>query len=461
MKKLFFVFVALMAVVSAAIWGDWLTVTQVGLLSLAEIPLIASGSNSQTALKDLQEKRGKLAQDMINLNKLAEIEKRSFTADEETRWAAMETDLDKYDAEIRRYQKISSLESGFAEVELEKQEQHSKNETRDEFEAKYSAAFRNYVIGGIEILSADERKLLRSNYSEDGETRAMTTQTGATGGYAIPKSFEQKIEIALLNYCNLLPFVTTFNTSSGNDLHWPTINDTENEGAMLGENTTFGDSVEPTLSEIIFKSYKFSSKPVIVPFELTEDNEVGLENILAEMLGERIGRAMNRKFTLGTGSSQPQGVVIGATNASLSGVGATAITFDNLIDLEHSVDIAYRTGAKFMFNDATLKALRKLKDSENRYIWQPSVVSGVPATLNGREYIINDFMASIGASAKSILFGDFKKFRVRFAGQYRFRRLVERYADTDQVAYVAFRRADSHVMNAGTAPIKYLVHAAS
>ena len=114
-----------------------------------------------------------------------------------------------------------------------------------------------------------------------------------------------------------------------------------------------------------------------------------------------------------------------------------------------------------MFNDATLKALRKLKDSENRYIWQPSVVSGVPATLNGREYIINDFMASIGASAKSILFGDFKKFRVRFAGQYRFRRLVERYADTDQVAYVAFRRADSHVMNAGTAPIKYLVHAAS
>ena len=114
-----------------------------------------------------------------------------------------------------------------------------------------------------------------------------------------------------------------------------------------------------------------------------------------------------------------------------------------------------------MFNDTTFKALRKLKDDNDMPIWQPSVSQGAPDSLLGVKYVINQDMANIGASAKSILCGDFSKFIIRMVNDISVLRLTERYADQLAVGFIGYQSLDSRLIDAGTHPIKYLVHAAS
>jgi HK97 family phage major capsid protein len=114
---------------------------------------------------------------------------------------------------------------------------------------------------------------------------------------------------------------------------------------------------------------------------------------------------------------------------------------------------------KWMFKDSTLKAIRKLEDTEGHLIWQPEMVSAAPATILGYQYVINQDMDAIGAGAKSVLFGDFSNYVIRYAGPERLVVLNERYAELDQVALVLIQRVDAMLMDAGTHPIKYLIHA--
>ena len=140
--------------------------------------------------------------------------------------------------------------------------------------------------------------------------------------------------------------------------------------------------------------------------------------VLGKLIGERLGRKGNAWLTVGTGANQPLGFVTGAqvghTTAS-----ATALTFDDIMELEHSVDPAYRSGPKvrFQMHDQTVKTLRKIKDSNGRYIWSDGdVTKGVPATLNNRPVSFNQAMAQIAASAKTIAYGDFSQYYVRKVG---------------------------------------------
>jgi len=143
-----------------------------------------------------------------------------------------------------------------------------------------------------------------------------------------------------------------------------------------------------------------------------------MEQLLGSLLGERLGRIANTQLTTGTGSTAPNGVVVASTLGKTS-TSATAITADEIIDLMHSVDPAYRMSPKvrFMFNDSTLAAIRKLKDGQNNYLWQMgNVQQGVPGTLLGVPYLVNQAMASIASAKKVALFGDFGKYYVRKVG---------------------------------------------
>jgi HK97 family phage major capsid protein len=128
----------------------------------------------------------------------------------------------------------------------------------------------------------------------------------------------------------------------------------------------------------------------------------------------------------------------------------------------HSVDPAYRTGPKvrFMFNDSTLKLLRKLKDGNGQYLWQPGMQAGEGSTLFGYQYTINQDLANVGSSSKSIVFGDFSKYKIRDVRGITVKRLNERYADSDQVGFFALMRTDGRVLDSGTDPIKYITQAA-
>jgi HK97 family phage major capsid protein len=198
---------------------------------------------------------------------------------------------------------------------------------------------------------------------------------------------------------------------------------------------------------------------VLVSAELIQDSAYNLEQVLGNLIGIRLGRGTNAALTTGDGNGDPNGIVVAST-AGVTAASATAFTADELYDLVHSVDPAYRgmPGCAFMMHDSVIKAIRKLKNGDGQYLWQPGLGVGSPDRLLGYPVEVNQQMAgTIEASAKIALFGDFSKYMVREVAGLRFRKLEERYADTDQVAYIAFLRMDGDLIDAGTHPVKHLI----
>jgi len=294
------------------------------------------------------------------------------------------------------------------------------------------------------------------------EQRAgLNVGTAADGGYTVPEGFVNELERAMLAFNGPRQVCRIVRTASGNDLPWPTVDDTSNSGALLAEATTIGASVDPTFGVTTFNAYKYSSKPILVSQELLEDTAFNLGEVIASLLGERLGRATAAHMTTGTGSSQPNGIVT-AAGTGVTAASATAITGDEIIDLAHSVDPAYRglSSVGFMMNDAILKLVRKLKDGDSRYLWEPSVQAGVPDMLFGFPVVVNQEMASAAAiNAKTVLFGAFEKYVIRDVSNVRLHRLEERYRDLDQTGFVAFSRHDGDTIQAGA--LKLLVQAAA
>ncbi len=332
----------------------------------------------------------------------------------------------------------------------------------------HRAAFRNFLAYGMDGLGPDERKLMTSKAGElrqllgEGEARAQGVGSSASGGALVPEGFMAELIVSLKDYGPMMDpgVVRQIVTATGNAMPWPTMDDTNNVGRLLAENT------QVTATDITFgtkqlDAYKYSSDLILVSAELLQDSALDTEAIVRNAMAERIGRILNQHMTTGTGSSQPNGVVTAAT-AGVTAAANNAITGDELIDLEHSVDPAYRRAAnvKWMFNDTTLKVIRKLKDGDGNYLWQMGDVRvGAPATLLGHPYEINQDMASIGDASpdgdnRVILFGDFSKYVARMVRMFAVRRLTERYADYDQVGFVGFTRADGELVD--TAAIKYL-----
>lgn len=342
-----------------------------------------------------------------------------------------------------------------------------KLEEADKRSASWSAIDTNIASETVEVearasASTDEQRAADfANYLRSGlvtsELRAQTVGTGSEGGFTVSTDFDS----------NLVKVVKRFGplneggpakllvTSQGNPLTFAKLDDTSNVGSLIGEAATVSDTAL-AFTQLTLGAYKYTSGLFKVSRELLEDSAINIVEEVASAAGERIGRAINIAYTTGTGSAQPQGVVTGAT-AGVTAASASLIAYDELINLEHSVDPAYRDQATYMFNDSTLLALRKLKNAvTGDYVWTPANGTLAPM-INGKRYFVNTAMANIATGNKTVLFGDFSKFTIRKVKDVIVRRLDERFADTDQVAFVAFYRTDSKVMD-GTA-IKYLVQA--
>jgi HK97 family phage major capsid protein len=288
---------------------------------------------------------------------------------------------------------------------------------------------------------------------------ALGRQDGTSGGYTVAQGFMPSLEKAMVDFSGMLQAASVWTTEDGRETPWPTANDTSNEGALVGENTA-SDEQDVTFGAAIFRSYKATSKIVRVAHELMRDSSLDLAGELGRILGERLGRSLNRYCTVGTAAAQPQGVVVGST-LGVTAASATAIAMDELIRLQHSVDAAYRVGpsAGFMMNDSTASYVRRLKDGDGQYLWQSNVQAGQPPLLLGFPVFINANMADIATGAKSVLFGDFSRYKIRQVGQVRLKRLVERYAEYDQEGLLAFLEFDGMILNAGGNPIKHLIQA--
>jgi HK97 family phage major capsid protein len=285
--------------------------------------------------------------------------------------------------------------------------------------------------------------------------RALSVSTGTAGGYTVPEGFIRQLEVNMLSFSGILQAADVMLTDQGNEMPWPTADDTGNEGEIVGENQAQSEA-DPTFAGVIFRAYKFSSKMVRVPVELLEDSAFDMAMTLGSMLGERLGRASNRKFTLGTGASEPKGIVQAASQGKET-ASSTAIADTELVELIHSVDPAYRAGAAFMAHDQIYLVLRLLKGTDGHFLWADGLTANQPDRLLGYPALLNQHMSSsVAAGNRTMLFGQMTKYKVRRVRGIRLRRLVERYADQDQEGFVAFVRQDGNLLDAGTAPVKYL-----
>ena len=326
-------------------------------------------------------------------------------------------------------------------------------------EHQQSAAKRAGIKFGFEGASPaiDIPLTQRAPKSIDQIIQAQSVGTDSAGGYTVPEGFVPNLEKAMLTFGPMRQVSDILRTATGNDLPWPTVNDTSNAGALLAENTQDSEQ-DVAFGVMTLGAYKYTSKIVRVSVELLQDSAFNLGAELGSLLGERLGRIQNTHATTGTGSSQPNGVVTAGTLGKTAAAVA-AVTSNEIIDLYHSVGRAYRGGASFMANDSTLAAIRQLKDGDSQYLWQPGMQAGQPDRLFGAPVLVNDDMATLATGNKTIIFGDLSKYKMREVLGVTLVRMVERYADYHQVGFVAITRFDGDLLNAGTGPVKYLQQA--
>lgn len=409
----------------------------------------------------LREERGQLVADARRIlsDESLSIEDRTSQFDEAMAKA------EGLKAEIDRIEQLLKTEDELAErVELQAV---TTGVSTDQVEANAAAEdlmVRAYCRGGFPALDEEQRSLFTEQAGRiDPEIQAtMSTGTGSEGGFVIPQGFSNQIDIAMLQWANGLldpNVVTVLNTGTGNDIPYPTTNDTANKGRRLADNAAV-QAQDVAFGQVMLKAWIYSSDVVKVPIALAQDSYFDFNSLLARLLGERLGRIIADEFTTGTGTAQPEGIVTGSTLGTTA-ASATAIAYPELIDLEHSVDPAYRAQARYMFNDDVLKILRKLVDGDSRPLWSPGMAFNAPDTIHNYPYQINQSMASPAIDAVTMVFGDLKKYLSRVALGMTLVRLTELYAGNLQIGFMSFMRADGRVIDAGTNPIKHLVQAAA
>jgi HK97 family phage major capsid protein len=423
-------------------------------------------------LKELREKQSKLVADArAKLDEITDDTDETRAKEVEAEYDAIMVEYDKIEERVKREEALAARE---AELDEPEDDRRPRGEDRSvepgadgkDIEEQRKAAFNAYLRFGVEGLSQEERKVLRSMktsaFSTEAEKRAQSTSDSA-GGYTIPQGFSGELVVSMKAWGPMLdPGVTRqITTATGNQIDWPTMDDTANQAYRLSENTQVtGSDGDLAFGNKVLDAYKYATGAILVSAELMQDSAFDIEGLIREAMATRLGRKVNSDLTIGDGTGDPNGILTGSTQG-YSATLADGISFDDLIELEHSVDPAYRVpGTRWMFNDTTLKLLRKIKDLNGLYIWQPADArTGAPASILDHPYSINQAMPNVADSQKSVLFGDFSKYIVRRVREFAVRRLVERYADYDQVGFIGFARYDGDLMD--TAAVKHLVHPAT
>ncbi|TXH14980.1 MAG: phage major capsid protein [Hyphomicrobiaceae bacterium] len=404
--------------------------------------------------KAWREEKANLLTEMKAIQARAEAGKSDPLDDQQ--WDNLESREAELSKLIARSERVANLQASLDAPTEEQRNDRQADGPPVTKEEEYRGAFYRWATARKETRLAESDIALL-------EKRGTSTQIGSTdnlGGYLVPDGFSGELEKYMALYGGMMEAARIRYTATGNPFPWPTVNDTSNKGAIITQGTggTVGDV---TLAEVAFPmAYTFYSKIMKVSWELLQDEVIGVEGLLSELAGERIGRIANEYFTTGDNSGKPQGFITGASSGKTA-ASATAFTRVELVDLMHSVNPAYRNSPKcyWMFNDSTLAAIKKLAfgSGDDRPLWLPSMRDGAPDTLEGKPYIVNEDMASVASGAKPIAFGDFSKYIIRIAKGYTLTSTRERYWDERANGYAVYARMDGRLVN--TSAIKYLTMA--
>ena len=395
-----------------------------------------------------RERRNALAKETRNL--LDQNPGASWTDEHQKQYDAKLEEIERIDGAIERHQKVMDLTA-------EENIRDAVRETaRPDNREQAVQLFDKWCRGGDNALSEDEWRAVRNT---------MSTTTESEGGYTVPTTVATSILDALKSYGGMRAVADVIRTQSGEAMNFPTSDGTSEEGEIVGENAS------ATVADISFGTkglpvYKYSSKVVTVPWELLQDSSADVEGFVRNRLQQRLGRITNKHFTIGTGTSQPNGLMVAAAIGKTGVVSATpVITYDDLVDLEHSVDPAYRPNASWMFHDDMLKLVRKVKDDQGRPIFVPGYdqgnPGGAPDRLLNRNITINQSVASPAAAAVSIAFGDFSYYKIRDVMAITLFRFTDSaYTKKGQVGFLAWMRSGGNLVDVGGA-VKTFKHGAA
>ncbi len=394
----------------------------------------------QLESKKLREERATLVTTTRELLETAQTEKRDLNDTETTAYDAADADIDKLSTKIKRLERQHELsQEQEASIEEEAEEEGISVDENKENDKKYRSAFWKSMKGGMRVLNDDERALMAV-----AQVRAQSAGTDSEGGFTVPQGFSDELAIALKAFGGMRNVARVIRTSTGNPMDWPTNDSTATTGEWLAENNAAATQDEVFANKTL-SAFTASSKFIKISQQLMQDSAFDLEAWLLDVLVKRIGRLTNLAYTTGDGSAKPTGFV-GDANIGLTTAADDAITTDEILDLFHSLDPDYRLNGTFMFNDSTFKAIRKLKDSENRYIWTPGLSDSESDSLFGKRYTINQDMADIGAGNKPMAFCDFSAYVIRDAKDFTLLRLNERFAELLQTGFLGFLRTDGKAM---------------
>jgi HK97 family phage major capsid protein len=377
------------------------------------------------SLTALQEQRGRLVtQAREALDEIKTNTDEARAAELEARHDAIMADFDKVEKNIAREERLAQAEARAEELRAANRPNMGAGEGRGVEEVakpEYREAFIELARAGFDVqeISPEARAVIKAGVSE---FRAQTAGTNSAGGFTVPTDLAATIDKTLKMWGPMYDeaICTVLNTASGNPIDFPKVDDTAVAVAQHTEAGAMTDDggVDATFAKMTLNAFAYDTEWVQISMELLQDSAVNVETFIGELLGERLARRVNTELTTGDGTGDPNGIVT-ASALGKTAAGAAAITGDELIDLLHSVDPAYRMSpkARFMFNDSTLAVIRKLKDGQNNYLWQMGDVRvGAPGTLLGQPYSINQAMANVATGNKSVLFGDFSKYYVRKVG---------------------------------------------
>lgn len=418
------------------------------------------------ALKELREKQAKIVVEarerLDQIDKADEARAKELEAAHDTAMA----EYDRLQAQIEREEKIEAMEKRAEEVRAKQRPipgDTTTNAHDDGEKLDYRHVFHKFIAGGADLteLSSEERAVLKAGVQAKSEFRMQTAGTTTAGGYTVPVELANEIIKTMKMWGPMYDedICTTLNTSSGNQINIPTVDDTAVPAVSHTEGTALTDDggSDVTFAQKRLDAYVYDTEFVKFSMELAQDSIFNMETLLGGLLGERLGRIANLQLTTGDGSGDPNGIVTASTLGKTAAAVA-AITADELIDLIHSVDPAYRMSPKvrFMFNDLTLAAVRKLKNGTGDYLWQAGdFTQGVASTLLGYRYSINQAMPAMTTGLKSVLFGDFGKYYVRKVGSPVIGVMRERF--WPDLGIAGLIRLDGELGD--TAAVKHLIQA--
>lgn len=292
-----------------------------------------------------------------------------------------------------------------------------------------------------EAYRVDMLKALRTNFRQISNVLSEGIDTD--GGYLVPEEYDRRLIEGLEEENIFRKLGTTITTSGERKIN---IAGTKPAAAWIdeGEELTWGDA---KFSQINLDAHKLHVA-VKVTEELLYDNAFGLENYLIRQFSKALGNAEEDAFFNGDGTGKPLGIFAetGGADVGVTAASATAITADEIINLVYSLKRPYRKNAKFIMNDQTISLLRKLKDNNQAYLWQPSVQAGEPDRLFGYEVLTSPYVPTVEAGKPVIAFGDFSYYNIGDRGTRSFAELKELFAGNGMIGFVAKERVDGKLV---------------